>query len=323
MFFDGLGLFAGGGVPEFEESGGAAGGDDVEARADVCGEDGVEFLASGEESLAGGDVEGDGDAGFSGDSAADDEVAAFWGEGEGDGVAFGEGEDADEFEGFGVVEEDLALAGDGEEWGPGGGGEGVDGGGAWGEDGWLEQHVFGHGWRAIGFGGWIGAHGGLEFGFRGFAGVGVFVFEEAAFDPFGEDGELVGVEFVAFWRHEGLGGLFDEGDEFGSWIAGFDDFSAGAAFHGAAEGGEVESALGFVRVVAVEAGLLEEREDVIIEGDLVLGQEGWGEGKDEKGGPEHGGHAKGWTRVDTWVGGVFLRKNGIWVGWREFGWWIG
>ena len=53
-------------------------------------------------------------------------------------------------------------------------------------------------------------------------------------------------------------------------VAGFDDFAAGAAFEGGAEGREIEAAFGFVGVVAVEAGLFENREDVLVIGDLLL-----------------------------------------------------
>jgi hypothetical protein len=83
--------------------------------------------------------------------------------------------------------------------------------------------------------------------------------------------DLVGTELVAFRRHLRLGGLHDHRDELGTGVAGFRNLAAGAAFHRAGEGREVESALGLVGIVAVQAALLEEWQDVVVIGHLVGG----------------------------------------------------
>jgi hypothetical protein len=103
------------------------------------------------------------------------------------------------------------------------------------------------------------------------AGAGGFVFEQAAIDPLLEQVDLFVSELVALRRHLGLGGLHHHGDQFRPGVAGFGDLAAGAALHRGGESREVEAALGLVRVVAVQAGLFEERQDVVVKGDLVLG----------------------------------------------------
>ena len=61
-------------------------------------------------------------------------------------------------------------------------------------------------------------------------------------------------------------------------VAGVDDFAGRAAGHGVGVGSEVESALGLVGVVAVEAAVFENGADVVLVGDLVVGCLGGGGG---------------------------------------------
>lgn len=55
--------------------------------------------------------------------------------------------------------------------------------------------------------------------------------------------------------------------------AGFDDFAGGSALDRCRVVGKVEAALGFIGVVTVQAGLLEDRQDVVVIGGLLLGEE--------------------------------------------------
>ena len=139
-----------------------------------------------------------------------------------------------------------------------------------------------HGRRALGFRGGIGTERGLELRLLRFPRGRGFVFQQAALDPFHEKIDLRGGELVALGRHLRLGGLFDEVDEGRGNIAGFDDFPGGAAFHGTRKGGEIETAFGLVRVMAIQARLLEEGQDVVVVRDLLLrGKERRGEQGDD------------------------------------------
>src|SRR5688572_16235246 len=152
VLLDGVFLGGVGGGVDLEDLERGAQGDAGLVRGNVGGEDFVEFFADLGDALAGEHVPGDDLSGLGADAAAGDEELAVAGELERAREAFGEGEDADEFEGVGVVEEDLFLAADGDERGPGAGG---DGGGCGvavvGDDGLGKEFGVGrgHGGRAL------------------------------------------------------------------------------------------------------------------------------------------------------------------------------
>src|SRR6478672_8494851 len=89
-----------------------------------------------------------------------------------------------------------------------------------------------------------------------------------------EDLDFVARQLFALRRHLVLAGVLDGGNERACDVAGFHDFSAGAALEGSREGGQVEAAFGLVRVVAIQAGLLENGKNVVVVGSLLLGPGG-------------------------------------------------
>ena len=91
--------------------------------ADVGGEDGVVFLADLEDALAGLDVPDDRQARLAAAAAAGEEQVAVAAELQDVDRPLGERQDADQAVRVGVVEQHLLLPADGDERGPGAGGQ--------------------------------------------------------------------------------------------------------------------------------------------------------------------------------------------------------
>ena len=117
-------------------------GDALMVRADVGRHQLVEFLADFGDAPAGLHVPDDGVAELTAAAAAHDEERTIGAELKRTRVAFGIRQDAREFAGLGVVEQDLLLAGDGEERGPRARRHGRDGRDARGDHDRLQQDVF-------------------------------------------------------------------------------------------------------------------------------------------------------------------------------------
>ena len=103
----------------------------------------------------------------------------------------------------------------------------------------------------------------------GFSCLGALVLQEAAVDPCSHEiGILLG-KLVTPGGHEGLGGMGYGGVELGAAaVTGRGNSTSRPACHHAGEVGQVKISLLLVRIVAVQAGRLEDRVDVIVIGDL-------------------------------------------------------
>ena len=268
VFFDRTQEGAVFGLVEFEDSAGASEYDGSVVGTEVCGEHLVDFVAEGGDALAVFDFpEGD-LPGFSAGSAAAEEDLAVSGESEDGGESLGEGEGSEHLEGVGVEEEDLFLAADGGEgrpWACGQSHEGI-GAGHWGEDHGLRE-TLGHGRRSGGplegdFGDGDGVgHGGPLAGER---------LGDSPGDPLFNEPHFVGGEPVTLRGHDRFFAALDATqEEAGGCISGLEDFTVVGACEGGGVGGEIEAGFLFIGVVTVEAGVLEEREDVVLVGDLV------------------------------------------------------
>ena len=102
------------------------------------------------------------------------------------------------------------------------------------------------------------------FGFAASAALLPAVLEGALLDPELESGELGVGELVAARRHVRLVLVGRQSEEPRLVrVAGLDDGARTAALHRRGEGGEVEPALLLLGAVAADAGLLEDRQDVV------------------------------------------------------------
>jgi hypothetical protein len=102
-------------------------------------------------------------------------------------------------------------------------------------------------------------------------GLAAGVFEQAAGNPLLDEVEFL-VRQLVLGRHRRLGGVRGDFVEDGAVrVAAGDDKAGAAAFHHRAVGGEVHVGLGLVGTVALEALVLEEREDVLVVGDFLGG----------------------------------------------------
>ena len=264
----------------------------------------VELFAELGDALAGLDVPDDGMAELAATPAAHDEQRTIGAELQRAGVTFGIRQDAGELTRVGVVEQDLLLAGDGEERGPRAGRHRGHGRSARRHDHGLEEHVLRTGDRS----GRLARTAGeseVDLGLVGFLRDAALCLEYASGDPLGKQREVLGLERRAFRRHERfflLGAARPEAARLR--VAGVDDRAAAAAVHEPGVARQLESALLLVRVMAGEALVLEQGPDVVFVGQLLvlLGQ---GSGRGEAGGQdqattvqpaetrEGGGHADG------------------------------
>ena len=170
------------------------------------------------------------------------------------------------------MQQDLALAGDGEQGSPRRSGQRMDRRGASGLDRWLQQQVGRHGWRSVRLGGRVGAQGGLEFRLGRLARGRRFRFQQPATDPLDKRFNLFVGKLVALWRHLLFPALAHGSDQGGCSVAGLDDFPARPALEGGGKRREIQAAFCLVRVVTVQAGLLQNRENVVVIGGQLLGK---------------------------------------------------
>jgi len=127
VLFDFVLKFAGFGGEDFDE---AAWGADRDLRligANVGGEDGIVIVSERRHALAGNDFPEDDTASARATSAVGEEELAAAAEFDVDGLAFGEGEDAEESARFGIKEKDLFLTGNRNDARPRAAGETGDG----------------------------------------------------------------------------------------------------------------------------------------------------------------------------------------------------
>ena len=245
----------------------------------------VELLADLGDALAGLDVPDDGVAELAAAAAAHDQERAVGAELQRTRITFGVRQDAGELMAVGIVEQDLLLAGDGEERGPRTGRHRGHRGGAGRHDDRLEQDVLrtGHGTLRLAR---TAGEGKVDLGLIGGLGHAALGLEQAAGDPLGKERQVLGVEGRAFRRHEGFFLLGAARPETAAGrIAGVDDRAAAAAVHQAGVAGQFEAALLLVRVMAREALVLEQRTDVVVVGQLLRVLRGRG-GGDEPGGQD-------------------------------------
>ncbi len=245
-------------------------GDVALVGGDVGGEHGIEVVADGQNLFALGDVPHGGEAEVGAATAADDEEFAVGAEVDAVRVAFGIGNDAGDFEGVGIIKEHLALAADGDERRPRADGDGGGNAGAFGALIGIERKHFDGHWRGA-FGAFaegIGIEREIDLGFGGHHGFGSAVLEQAADDPRLEGGNLRIGEF-ALGRHVGFLGMGDELIKKAViQIAASDDFAG----HQRVVGGQVEVGLHLVRIVALEAVVAEDGQDVVLVSDFVRGE---------------------------------------------------
>ncbi len=211
---------------------GIGGEDDLAmVRRDIGRHHLVELFANLGDTLASLDVPDDGVANLATATTAHDQQRTVGAKLQRTGITFGVGQDAGEVVRVGVVEENLLLAGDGEERSPGARRHGDDRGSTRRHDDRLEQDVFRTGHRAGGFAGAAG-EGKVNLGLIGGLRDATLRLEHATGDPLGKQRQVLGLERRAFRRHEGLFLVRTHGPQAARLrIACIDDGAAAATVH--------------------------------------------------------------------------------------------
>ena len=264
--------FAGLGGVNLHEAIRAANRDARLVRTHVRREHGVVFIADGGDALAALDIPEHHPARLGTVTTGGEQELARPGELHLRRLAFGEGENANQVEVGRVVEEHLLLPRHGEQRRPGTGGKPVDGVAARGVERRLDGEFPRHRRRALRFAGRGDFQGEINRGPRGGNGLGTRCLEQPARDPFLEHRQfLLWKRRLVRW-HVRLLGMRQHLDELaGIGIARHEEHAGATALERCGVSSEIEVAFLLVRVVTLGAMRLNQRQDVIRVGDLLLG----------------------------------------------------
>ena len=265
---DDIQFFTGGGVIDLHLFRGAADHHHLVIRADVRAHDLVKFLAHFDDAFAGLHIPDNGVTEFASAAAPHHKQGAIATEAQTAGITFGVWENTGQLLGVGVVKQDLLWCRKGDQGCPWACRHGDHRGGAWRHHDWFQQYMLRLGDRTRRLAA-RHSHRHIDFGFARFLGHAGLRLQHAARDPFGQDIQFFGTQRRAFRRHERFFFLRTTRPETaGAWIARVDDGTTAAASHQGAHAGQVQIALLFIRIVAGETFVFQQRPDLVFIGDL-------------------------------------------------------
>ena len=247
---------------DFHELRRAAERDELLIRAEVRGEHLIEFLAHRRDAFARLDFPNHDLARLPATPAAGEDELAVAAEADDRRKALGEGEHAERFERLGVEKDDLLLPAERHQWRPRARAERgerirfcrVDDG--------IEREFARHRRRA--FGTRQRDDGDLHVVRRDRDGLAAGGFEKLAVDPLAHDGDFAVGKFVALRRHLRILRLhYALEEQAAAAVAGPEHLAVFATLQRALVSREIEPGLFFVGVVAVQAGVAENGEDVV------------------------------------------------------------